>query len=149
MVNCRPHLRIVQTLTHATQLHRTSTLCRDGQRPQNRVNPIHKCIRINVGAAPVAQLDRMATLEVGILNQISVAFGVAYTETRCATTLLNWTEAGPKPELKSKSGEPARSRFPSCHTSRKRLPCLENLIADFWLTSNTVPIVRPSRLIAT
>jgi len=26
---------------------------------------------------------------------------------------------------------------------------LENLIADFWLTSNTVPIVRPSRLIAT
>ena len=101
MVNCRPHLRIVQTLTHATQLHRTSTLCRDGQRPQNRVNPIHKCIRINVGAAPVAQLDRVTTLEVGILNQISAAFGVAYTETRCATTLLNWTEVGPKLVLTS------------------------------------------------
>jgi hypothetical protein len=110
---------------------------------------MHKCIRINVGDAPVAQLDRVTALEADSLNQISVAFGVAYTETRCATTLLNWTEAGPKPQLKSKSGEPARSRFPSCHTSQTGLLCLENLSVDFWLTSNTVPIVRPSRLIAT
>ena len=77
MVNCRPRLRIVQTLTHTTQLHRTSTLCGDGQRPQNRVNSIHKCIRINVGDALVAQLDRVTALEAGSLNQISVASGVA------------------------------------------------------------------------
>jgi hypothetical protein len=30
------------------------------------------------------------------VNQISAASGVAYTETRGATTLSNWTDVGPK-----------------------------------------------------
>jgi hypothetical protein len=47
-------------------------------------------------AAPVAQLDRASAFEVGSSNHISAASGVAYTETRGVTTLLNWTEVGPK-----------------------------------------------------
>jgi hypothetical protein len=46
--------------------------------------------------APVAQLDRASAFEVGSVNHISAASGVAYTETRGATNLLNWTEVGPK-----------------------------------------------------
>src|SRR6267143_251023 len=35
-------------------------------------------------------------LQVSRLNHISAASGVAYTETRGATTLSNWTDVGPK-----------------------------------------------------
>jgi hypothetical protein len=42
--------------------------------------------------APVAQLDRASAFEVGSVNHISAASGVADTETRGATNLLNWTE---------------------------------------------------------
>ena len=35
-------------------------------------------------------------MQVSRLNHISAASGVAYTETRGATTLSNWTDVGPK-----------------------------------------------------
>src|SRR5258708_37643842 len=38
---------------------------------------------------------RAPALQVSNINHISAASGVAYTETRGATTLLNWTDVGP------------------------------------------------------
>src|SRR6266566_3142150 len=43
------------------------------------------------------------------VNQISAASGVAYTETRGATTLSNWTDVGPKAWLRS-LGQRRRAR---------------------------------------
>jgi hypothetical protein len=49
-------------------------------------------------------------LQVSRANHTSAASGVAYAETRGATNLLNWTEAGPKILLTS-VGPRNRTRF--------------------------------------
>src|SRR5712671_4447878 len=41
-------------------------------------------------------LEFPLALQVSRANHISAASGVAYTETRGATTLSNWTDVGPK-----------------------------------------------------
>src|SRR5437879_12960105 len=62
----------------------------------------------SAGRAPALQVSR--------LNHISAASGVAYTETRGATTLSNWTDVGPKALLRS-LGQRRRAR---CVASRRR-----------------------------
>ena len=47
----------------------------------------------SAGRAPALQVSR--------INHISAASGVAYTETRGATILSNWTDVGPKRFLRS------------------------------------------------
>src|SRR6266513_2665485 len=62
---------------------------------ENSVRTENNWFRINRARAPVAQLDRASAFEVGSVNHISGASGVAYTQTRGATNPLNWTEVGP------------------------------------------------------
>src|SRR6267143_3916857 len=58
----------------------------------------------SAGRAPALQVSR--------LNHITAASGVAYMETRGATTLSNWTDVGPKALTSMWLGRRAR-RVPS------------------------------------
>jgi len=50
----------------------------------------------------------------GVINQISAASGVAYTERRGATTLSNWTDVGPKAFV-TRLGQRRRPRHMASH----------------------------------